>query len=68
MSSHPWEGTQHCLRFASFEEEKNGKMKQVGWCCNDHPGCCWNDGHNMCLFKAPKVLGYDSPLNKRSSK
>lgn len=66
--THPWEGTQHCLRVTTVEGKKNVNLHLEGWCCNDHTGCCWNDGHNMCLFKAPKVLGYDSPLAKRSSK
>ena len=66
--SHPWEGTQHCLRLTTVEEKKKKQLSLEGACCNDHTGCCWNDGHNTCTFKAPKVLGYDSPLAKRSSK
>ena len=66
MSEHPWEGTQHCLRFTAIIGE-NPNCKIEAHCCNDHTGCCWNDGHNECLFKTPPVMGYDSPLAKKSS-
>ena len=54
--SHPWIGTQHCLR-----EKLEDKEYQ---CVNDHTGCIHNDGHNGCLFDKESKKQYDSPLKK----
>lgn len=60
LSSHPWEGTQHCLR----QTEEAGKD---GGCCNDHTGCLWNNGHNGCNFENATRTGFDSPLYRRKN-
>jgi hypothetical protein len=58
--THPWEGTQHCLRHHDTLGE--------GTCTNDHTGCLYNDGHNGCNApsKLPSEGDYDSPLLKKN--
>jgi hypothetical protein len=55
--SHPWIGTQHCLR----QTDGCGQT-----CCNDHTGCMYNSGHNECMVETKSKKVFDSPLNRRS--
>jgi hypothetical protein len=56
--SHPWVGTQHCLRENLGDNEYQ--------CVNDHTGCIYNDGHNGCMFERVSKKQYDSPLKIKS--
>jgi hypothetical protein len=62
MNTHSWQGTERCLRLA----ETNVTNDIEGMCVNDHTGCLWNDGHNVCMHPAilPKLQKHDSPLLK----
>ena len=53
FDTHPWLGTQHCLREKQDDEYQ---------CCNDHTGCWFNDGHNTCMIDIESNKQYDSPL------
>lgn len=54
--SHPWMGTQHCLR----QTDEDGST-----CCNDHTRCMYNDGHNECMIKFKSKKRFDSPLLRK---